>query len=436
MKKSESNGIKNRLINGVKWNVLEAGIVAGTNLVVAVVVARMLGINDFGAFSIIRSTVYMMASVAGLGLGITATKYIAEMRNNDPTRLGVILGLCAVIAGGTSFCFAASLLVFAPQIALYNLGAPQITEQLRIASFYILFVTLNGYQIGALVGFEAFPKLARINLILAILSMAITFGFTWLWGLTGASLALGLVAMFNWFLHHLAIREELKHHQITIRYRGIWQEKSILTSFALPAALSGFIGAIIVWICNAFLVKQSDGLIQMAIFTATYNFRSLIMFVPGLVTRVASPILCNLVGEKRGNSYSRLFWFNIGVSVCVSMIVGGLLILTAPYLLSLFGKGFVVGDRMVLVVVSMSVVEVIASAFYQPLYTHGKLWWQVLIIICWSIVLVAVVFPTAGNYGALGLAYAYLAAHIVSATLYIFLTFKIEKTDSNNRLNG
>ena len=436
MKKSESNGIKNRLINGVKWNVLEAGIVAGTNLVVAVVVARMLGINDFGAFSIIRSTVYMMASVAGLGLGITATKYIAEMRNNDPTRLGVILGLCAVIAGGTSFCFAASLLVFAPQIALYNLGAPQITEQLRIASFYILFVTLNGYQIGALVGFEAFPKLARINLILAIVSMSITFGFTWLWGLTGASLALGLVAMFNWFLHHLAIREELERHQITIRYRGIWQEKSILTSFALPAALSGFIGAIIVWICNAFLVKQSDGLIQMAIFTATYNFRSLIMFVPGLVTRVASPILCNLVGEKRGNSYSRLFWFNIGVSVCVSMIVGGLLILTAPYLLSLFGKGFVVGDRMVLVVVSMSVIEVIASAFYQPLYAHGKLWWQVLIIICWSIVLVAVVFPTAGDYGALGLAYAYLAAHIVSATLYIFLTFKIEKTDSNNRLNG
>ena len=50
MNNSESSGIKSRLINGVKWNVVEAGIVAGTNLVVAVVVARMLGINDFGAF--------------------------------------------------------------------------------------------------------------------------------------------------------------------------------------------------------------------------------------------------------------------------------------------------------------------------------------------------------------------------------------------------
>ena len=424
---AEGGGIKYRLIKGVKWNMVEAVITATSNFIAAVIAARLLGLDDFGAFSIIRSTVYMMASVAGLGLGITATKYIAEIRNADTSRLGRILGLCSAIAGGTSLCFAGVLLVFAPQIALYNLGVPQITEQLRIAAFYILFVTLNGYQIGALVGFEAFSKLAKINLLSAIVSLAITFGLTWWWGLTGASLALGIVAMFNWLLHHLAIREELQRYGIIIRYRGIWREKGLLTSFAFPAALSGLIGAVTVWICNAFLVRQSDGLAQMAIFTATYNFRSLIMFVPGLVTRVASPILCNLAGENKGASYSRLFWFNIGASAGVSIVVAGFLLVTAPYLLALFGKGFVVGESLVLVVVSMSVVEVIAIAFFQPLYARGKLWWQVFIIICWSIVLIAVTFTTAGDYGAMGLAYAYLAAHIVSATLYVFLAFKIEK---------
>ena len=182
-----SSALWGRLIHGVKWNVLEAAIVASGNLAASVIAARLLGLGDFGAYSIIRSTVYMMASVAGMGLGVTATKYIAELRNSDHSRLNSVLGLCSIIAVGTSLCFAGVLLLFAQQIASYNLRVPEIAEQLRIAALYILFVTVNGYQIGILVGFEAFAALARINLIQVVASLAISFVFTWFWGLTGGS---------------------------------------------------------------------------------------------------------------------------------------------------------------------------------------------------------------------------------------------------------
>ncbi len=424
---NRDGGMWGRLGQGVKWTLVESVAVASGNFLAAVITARLLGLEDFGAFSIIRSTVYMMASVAGMGLGLTATKHIAELRKSDSERLNNIMGLCSVIAVGTSLCFAGALLLFAHQIAAYSLGVPQIADQLRLAAFYIFFVTINGFQIGILVGFEAFAQLAKINLIQVSASLTVTALFTWAWGLTGASMSLVTTALISCFFHHLAVRAELIRANIKISYAHLWREKDILTGFTFPAALSVVIGAISVWFGNAIIVRQADGLAQMAIFAAAFNVRSLIMFIPSLVNRVASPILCSLLGEGDNSNYSRLFWFNTAASAIAGLAVAGVLAVAAPLFLVMFGKDFVSGGTVVTVVAIMSVVEVIANALYQQLYAYGKLWWQLRTIICWSIVLIGITYPSAKDYGALGLATAYLAAHIVSAAMYAWAIVSIER---------
>ena len=421
-------GVRERLITGIKWTVVVAVLVSASHLASSVVAARLLGLEQFGAFSIIRSTVIMMTGVAAMGIGVAATKYVAELRNTDTARLGKILGLCSGITIGTSGFFAAMLLIFANQIADYSFNAPHLSGQLRIAAFYIFFITLNEYQIGLLTGFESFAKLARINFWQAIGNLLLTYILTLLFGLTGAALSLGASALLNWYLNHMAIQEQLEKHRVVITYRGVLQEKAVLTHFAFPVAISGLIGAMTVWGCNAFMVRQPDGLAQMAIFTAAGAFRSLVMFVPGLITRVATPVLCNLVGEKDITSYSRVFKYNVLTSVIASMCAAGVLALGAPYLLALYGKGFVGGTEVAIVVAVVTVVEVMANTLYQPLLAYGRIWWQVWVILGWSSVLVSVTYFTVGDYGALGLAVAYMAAHLLSLTLYILMSYRIKKT--------
>ncbi len=422
------NSVWRRLFGGVKWNIIEAGAVAAGNLAVTVIVARLLGLDDFGAYSIIRSTVYMMASVAGLGFGITATKYVAELRNADRRRLENILGLCAAIVAGTAACFAGVLLLFAPQIATYSLNSPQIAEQLRIAAFYIFFVTVNGFQVGILVGFEAFSFLAKINLVQVGASLATAFLLTWFLGLTGSALALGATALISFACHNLAVRKELARYKIKIRFTDLWQEKEVLSGFTIPAALASVLGAVVMWGGSAILVRQADGLAQMALFTAAYNIRSLILFVPDLITRVASPILCNFVGEKDKRNYSRLFLFDLAVSVTAATAVAVVLVAAAPYFLILFGKDFLTGSAIVPAMAVMTVVEVIANVLYQPIYTHGRLWWQLRVVICWSAVYLGMTYGLTESYGALGLVYGYLTAHVVSAAMYMYVVFQIERS--------
>lgn len=425
-----------RLFGGVKWNIVEAVTVAAGNLAATVIVARLLGLDDFGAYSIIRSTVYMMASVAGLGFGITATKYVAELRNTNSTRLENILGLCAAIVAGTAACFAAVLLMFAPQIAAYSLNAPQITEQLRIAAFYIFFVTANGFQVGILVGFEAFSFLAKINLVQVFASLATAFLLTWFLGLTGAALALGASALISFVCHNLAVRRELARYKIRIRFTGLWQEKDVLSGFTIPAALASVYGAVAVWCGNAILVRQADGLAQMALFTAAYNIRSLILFVPELMNRVATPILCNLVGENDKGNFSRLFLFDLAASAASATVVALALVATAPYFLSLFGKDFLTGSAIVPAMAAMSVIEVVSNVLYQPLYSHGKLWWQLRVVICWSVAYLGMTYGLAEGYGALGLVYGYLAGHVVSAAMYTYVYYQIERSVAGKKPAG
>src|ERR1035437_1799042 len=72
-----------RLLRGVSWTT--AGCVLGQSASFAssVIVARILGKEAFGHFAMIQTTVAAFSTLAGLGLGTTATKYVSEYRTND-----------------------------------------------------------------------------------------------------------------------------------------------------------------------------------------------------------------------------------------------------------------------------------------------------------------------------------------------------------------
>ena len=53
-----------------------------------------------------------------------------------------------------------------PWIAGAVLHTPALTGILRFGAIYTFFFTLNGYQIGAIAGFEAFSRLVKVNVVL------------------------------------------------------------------------------------------------------------------------------------------------------------------------------------------------------------------------------------------------------------------------------
>jgi O-antigen/teichoic acid export membrane protein len=93
LRRVEASDIGSRFAKGVFWSVAGTVVSRGLMLAATILVARMLRKTAYGELGMIQSTVGMLGTFAGFGLGLTATKHVAEYRRTDPERAGRIIGL-------------------------------------------------------------------------------------------------------------------------------------------------------------------------------------------------------------------------------------------------------------------------------------------------------------------------------------------------------
>src|SRR5208282_2508704 len=91
-----------RLARGTFWVVSGSVLSRVLGLTSSIVLARIIGKVPFGELTTIQSTAGLFGAFAGLGIGITATKYVAEFRESETARCGRVLGfsLGAALVGG------------------------------------------------------------------------------------------------------------------------------------------------------------------------------------------------------------------------------------------------------------------------------------------------------------------------------------------------
>src|SRR5215216_2707980 len=189
-----------RFVRGAWWSLLGMGAAQGLAVLASIVTARLLGKVTFGEFGMVTGTVGAFGMLAGLGLGLTATKFVAERRVTDPVRAGHILGLVvqvALISGG-----AVALLLFAiaPWLAAQTLNAPQLSDELRVGCLLLFLNTLDGVQTGSLAGLEAFKAATRVSIIRGLLTFPLAIAGVWFFGLMGAVVATVVVGATGWWL--------------------------------------------------------------------------------------------------------------------------------------------------------------------------------------------------------------------------------------------
>lgn len=89
--------LSNRLFHSASWALVGAVVGRGITMLTYIIVARLLTQEVYGEFGILRSTINMFTVFAGMGLGSTASKYISQYRNVNPTKAGDIYTLSNIL---------------------------------------------------------------------------------------------------------------------------------------------------------------------------------------------------------------------------------------------------------------------------------------------------------------------------------------------------
>lgn len=393
-------------------------------LCATILVARMLGKTVYGELGMIQSTVGMFGVFAGFGLGITATKHVAEFRQNDPERAGRIIGLSSLFAFGTGGLMALGLLIFAPWLAEHTINAPHLTGVLRIGAIILFINALNGAQTGALSGFEAFKTIAYVNLFIGFISFPILVCGAYFGGLTGAVWALAVNLCFNWLLNHLALRKEARRYGVPFTVKYCSQEWSILWGFSLPAALSGALVGPVNWACNAMLVNRSDGYGEMAIFSAANQWYAILIFIPSLLSNVVLPILSERLGQKDTGRSAKTMFLAIKVNILLLLPLILITSVVSPYIMGLYGEGFRNGWPTLVVVLLMTGFISVQTPVGQIIAASGKMWIGFFMNLGWAIVFIlgSLLLVHKGSFGlatARALAYIFHSIWVISFAYYL-----------------
>jgi O-antigen/teichoic acid export membrane protein len=441
--KLNSSELKTRLLSGTLWSALGGVISQLLMLIAFIIVARLLGQEQYGEFGMVRSTVNMFIISAGFSLGMTATKHIAEFKNSNPERASRILTLSTLFTLITSSFIAIIVFFSAHWLAENTINAPYLENELKIGAFILLVSAINGAQLGALVGFEAFKTIAKINIIIGVLSIVSLIVGAYLGGLHGAVLALALNISINWIITNYAIRQEIKRYNMSLFASDWWSEKSVLWKFSLPATLGGLMVSPIVWFAGALLVNQPNGYNEMGIFDAANQWFMAILFIPGLISKIVLPILSNLNGTN-DIQYSKVIAFSLILNGGIALVIAIIIAYFSSLILGSYGDGFEQG-YMVLVYLAFSAVLVsINNVVGQVITSKGKMWTGLFFNLLWalSMALFSWYFIRKG-LGAEGLAMAYLISYglhslwqifYIQYSLKISLQYKIEELDIKNRI--
>lgn len=414
------NPITKKLIGGMAWNIIGTVFSKAFLMIASVITARMLGVDKNGEFGVINSTVLMFSTFAGLGLGTTATRFVAEYRNVDKEKCGRVIGMTNLIGIISGVIMAMALVVLAPWLAMKQLNAPHLSSGLMLASIMLITNTVNTIQISTLSGFEHFKGIAKLSIIQGLISFPIYVIFTHFLGVNGLIIGYIIIGCIMLTLYEIENHKVRKMYGIHMDIKNARKELYIMWKFSLPSMMSNVMVGPITWIGNTFITSSANGYFQIGIFNAANQWRSVLIFLPTAVGSVILPLIVANKGNERLQKVNILFgWIMVN---CFAS-----LILTAPELIAwLYGKEFIGVELNVsiLIVVLTCCILSYKEGIGRNLVSNNLMWWAFMSNALWGVTFLGVLWFI-HDWGAIGIATAYLISYVV--TTIVFVPFYIRR---------
>lgn len=410
-----------RLARGTFWSLVGAVLSRLLGLFASIFVARLLGKVGLGELGIIQSTVGIFSTFAGLGLGLTATKHVAEHRVINPVLVGETIGLLSLISWGSGLLMTLVILSLSPWLAMHTLAAPQLGRELEFGSLLLLFGVINGVQTGILSGFEAFKSIARVNVICGLANFPIMVGGAYFGGLTGAVWGLVASLALNCGLNYLAVRQEAMAAGVVVTYRHVHKHWPLLWRFGLPGMLSGLIAGPVNWGTGTLLVNQPGGYAEMGILNATNTWFQAVAFLPNLLGQVLLPILASYMATNNRAGMNRaLVLATVANSIIVLpvVVIGSIF---SRHVMGLYGAGFAQGWPVLVLTLLCAGVLTVQGPITDRLIAASKMWAYLLAVLIWGGVLIAGSYLLVPAHGSAGLAVARLLAYTIGGISVVAL---------------
>jgi O-antigen/teichoic acid export membrane protein len=394
-------------------------------LFVTFFLARSLGGELFGKYSILNNTINLISGFAAIGLSNTVSRYLATYKIGNINKAGRVYALSEIIGVISAIFFSISALIFSQFIVRYFFNSPDILSLFRFSLVNVIFIVLNGIQNSALNGLGEQKYFSIAIILTSTLQAFLLVIFTIYYGINGLINGLIISSIITFFILKFFVNRSLIDNKIKPHYCSAFEEYSVLIKFSLPGFLAQITTMVVVWLSSVFLVN-AQGYKEVGLFNLALQWDLLLKFIPGVVTIIYMPILSRLFFEKKHKEVYDMLLNAAYLVLLGVLVVGVLLYLFSPFLYSLLGNDFESISMMTGILILSSIFSSLASIIGMYLVVYAKMWLALYVNIFWGILFLMLSFFLTSE-GALGLAFAYLFSYIVFLILLLYIMNKITK---------
>jgi O-antigen/teichoic acid export membrane protein len=382
-----------------------------------ILATRILGKTSFGEFSLVQATLGVFGIMAGVGLGSTATRFVAQFARVDPARAGRVIGLVNSSSILTVLVATVALVALSDVLSSHVMDAPHLGDAIVWGSLLLAANALRGIQNGILAGLERFDAIANLNVLDGLLSLPAIVIFASLMGVEGALLGLAISAFCVWIVGRFLVSKSLQKFDIEVTFVGVWSDRKILTQYSLPSFLASSIATPVLWVAMAMVARTQDGFAQLGIYNAAYQWHGPLVFLPIILMSVSMPVLVQEWEGGHSHRFRRLFLAMSGIAGAVTLSGSLVLSLISPWIMSLYGADFSEGWMVLVILLMAAPFHAIAKISTGALLGMNKAWWVLISNFGWGGTLLIGTILMIESLGILGLAAAFIIAYVVLASL-------------------
>ncbi len=412
LKQTIKSALVKRISNAAKWSFIGAICQNALMLLIGIVCIHILGKEIFGKLGIIRSTIQIFIVLGAVGMGATATKFIADYHDKDLNTLKSIYSIVNVISFCAGFISLILVLLLAPKIAIY-LKDYSLTSAIRIGGLLLFFTIINSVQNGILSGLEQFKQIAFNTIIGSIAEFIFIILGAYLFSLYGALLGYGIGFIALSILNHISVRENLKPLNIKFSFKNVHLTLlKKLVFFSVPLMLSSLLVSPVMWFAQS-LVARSTNFSEIAIYSVADQWRMVLLFVPSALSRIVLPILSNLYSDNNMESYLKALKYNIILNMSATVVSFIGLLLLSSFLLKLYGLEKI-AIYPILILGASTIFASIANVVGHAITSRAKTWIGFGFNLLWGIMIILFTILFLNLFaGALSLALAVLISYIL-----------------------
>ena len=415
-------------MSGAFWSISSAGISRGMNLLAMVLVARVLNSKEgYGSAGVVLTFVGAMSQFASMGIGLTATKHVAEFRLKDPKRAARILSFVMMLGCISIILMSVVEVATAWFLADRLYGQPELGLPLAVAAMLLGSSVATLMLEGAMAGFEDFKGIARNTVRGSLAMVPLAVPLTWWLGLPGMVVGLSLAQMVTVVLHLRSVLSNSRSCNMHLSPRGVWEERGIFWRYAMPSFLTAACTAPAVMLSNAAVSRSPGGLMGLGGYNAANQWGGFVLFLPRALRRLTLPMLSRLQGDPSDSQrYMRALWANLALNGGVAALMAIPLALLSPWIMSIYGPEYR-GDWDILAIVAMAgIFQAVNDVVTQVSASMGKIWWDWAIHVVWGAVLLSLTLVLVPHMGVRGQVWAvavamanHMVLNIVAARFFI-----------------